>query len=83
APGELTKNEAGLIVTRSGDPLPVDPSVTVNDRHLEGSNVSAVEEMVSTMSLTRTFEVQMKLLSASETMDQAGASLINPGGGSA
>jgi flagellar basal-body rod protein FlgF len=78
-PAELTKNEAGLIVSRGGDPLPVDPTVTVTDRHLEGSNVSAVEEMVSTMSLNRSFEVQMKLLTAAETMDQSGATLINPG----
>jgi flagellar basal-body rod protein FlgF len=77
-PAELTKNEAGLIVSRTGDPLPVDPTVTVADRHLEGSNVSAIEEMVSTMSLNRSFEVQMKLLTAAETMDQSGATLINP-----
>lgn len=76
-PSELSKNEAGLIVSRSGDPLPVDPTVSVTDRHLESSNVSAVEEMVATMSLTRTFEVQMKLLSASDSMDQAGERLIS------
>ena len=57
---ELTKNEAGLIVSRDGGNLPTDPNVKVRPRALEGSNVSAVEEMVATMSLNRSFEVQMQ-----------------------
>ncbi|MES2741527.1 MAG: flagellar basal body rod protein FlgF [Pseudomonadota bacterium] len=76
-PGELTKNESGLIVARNGQPLPADPGVTVRERHLEGSNVSAVEEMVATMSLNRSFEIQMKLFTASDAMTQAGNRLIS------
>ncbi|AXA90360.1 flagellar basal-body rod protein FlgF [Massilia sp. YMA4] len=73
---ELTKNEAGLIVARDGATLPTDNTVQVRAGHLEGSNVSAVEEMVATMSLTRTFEVQMKLFKAADDMTQAGNRLI-------
>jgi flagellar basal-body rod protein FlgF len=73
---ELTKNEAGLIVARDGQTLPTDNTVQVRAGHLEGSNVSAVEEMVATMSLTRTFEVQMKLFKAADDMTQAGNRLI-------
>ncbi len=40
----------------------------VRGGHLEGSNVSAVEEMVATMSLNRDFEVQMKLFKAADDM---------------
>jgi flagellar basal-body rod protein FlgF len=72
---ELTKNEAGLIVGRGG-PLAPDPNVTVRARALEGSNVSAIEEMVATMTLNRSFEVQMKLLKASDSMNDAGNRLI-------
>ena len=75
-PGELTKNEAGLIVARDGAPLPADPTVKLRDRHLEGSNVSAVEEMVATMSLNRDFDMQMKMLTASDSMTQAGNRLL-------
>ena len=74
---ELTKNEAGLLVARDGAPLATDPTVVVRPGHLEGSNVSAVEEMVSVMSLNRAFEVQMKLLTASDTMAQTGNRLIS------
>ncbi|WP_020651605.1 flagellar basal body rod protein FlgF [Massilia niastensis] len=73
---ELTKNEAGLIVPRGGDPLPADPNVTVRGRALEGSNVSAIEEMVAVMSLNRSFEMQMKLFKASDNMNEAGNRLI-------
>jgi flagellar basal-body rod protein FlgF len=73
---ELTKNEAGLIVGRAGAALAPDPNVTVRARALEGSNVSAVEEMVATMTLNRSFEIQMKLLKASDSMNEVGNRLI-------
>jgi flagellar basal-body rod protein FlgF len=73
---ELTKNEAGLIVSRDGGTLPTDPGVKVRPGALEGSNVSAVEEMVATMSLNRSFEVQMRLFKASDSMNETGNKLI-------
>jgi flagellar basal-body rod protein FlgF len=73
---ELTKNEAGLIVTRDGANLAADPAVSVKPRSLEGSNVSAIEEMISTMSLTRSYEIQMKLFQASDKMNESGNRLI-------
>jgi flagellar basal-body rod protein FlgF len=73
---ELTKNEAGLLVARNGQPLQTDPTVLVRAGALEGSNVSAVEEMVATMSLNRTFEMQMKLFKASDSMAETGNRLV-------
>jgi flagellar basal-body rod protein FlgF len=73
---QLSKNEAGLIVSRDGAPLPADAAVKVTPRALEGSNVSAVEEMVATMSLNRSFEIQMRLFKASDSMNEAGNRLI-------
>jgi flagellar basal-body rod protein FlgF len=74
---QLTKNEAGLLVARDGQPLATDNTVRLNPGYLEGSNVSAVEEMVATMSLNRTFEIQMKLFSSTDTMAEAGNRLIS------
>jgi flagellar basal-body rod protein FlgF len=74
---ELTKNEAGLLIARDGVPLATDPTVVIRAGHLEGSNVSAVEEMVATMSLNRTFEIQMKLFKASDSMAETGNRLIS------
>jgi flagellar basal-body rod protein FlgF len=76
AANEVTKNEAGLIVSRSGTPLAADDNVKVQGGHLEGSNVSAVAEMVATMSLNRDFEIQMRLYKAADDMTTAGNNLI-------
>lgn len=72
----LTKNEAGLVVARDGAELAADDTVVVRSGHLEGSNVSAVGEMVATMALNREFEIQMKLYRAADAMADAGNRLI-------
>lgn len=74
--GQITKNVAGLIVPRNGQPLPADDAAQLQAGALEGSNVSAVEEMVATMSLNRDFEVQMKLYKAADSMAESGNRLI-------
>lgn len=73
---ELTKNEAGLIVARNGAALAADANVKLSARTLEGSNVSAIEEMVATMALNRSFEMQMKLFQSSDKMNEAGNRLL-------
>jgi flagellar basal-body rod protein FlgF len=73
---ELTKSPAGLVVLRSGATATTDDRVVVQGGHLEGSNVSAVEEMVATMSLNRSFEMQMKLYAAADQMADAGNRLV-------
>lgn len=75
-PADVTKNEAGLIVSRNGETFPTDETVRVRNGFLEGSNVSAVEEMVATMSLNRDFEMQMKLFRAADGMAEAGNRLL-------
>lgn len=72
----LRKNEQGLLVARDGQALAADETVRVGAGRLETSNVSAVEEMVNTMSLARDFEVQMKLFKAADGMADAGNRLM-------
>lgn len=76
AAADITKNVAGLIVARSGQPLPADDQVKVQGGHLEGSNVSAIEEMIATMGLNRDFEIQMRLYKAADEMADSGNRLI-------
>lgn len=73
---QLSKNEAGLLVPRDGETLAADDTVRVSSGHLEASNVSAVEEMVSTMSLSRDFEMQMRLFKAADSMAEQGNRLM-------
>jgi flagellar basal-body rod protein FlgF len=74
---QLTKNEAGLLVSRDGADVATDPNVKLRPRALEGSNVSAIEEMVATMDLNRSFEMQMRLFKASDDMNSTGNKLIS------
>lgn len=73
---QLTKNEAGLLVTRDGSTPAADPAVQVAKGKLESSNVSAVEEMVATMNLARDFELQMRLYKAADGMADTGNRLV-------
>ncbi|KVO87669.1 flagellar biosynthesis protein FlgF [Burkholderia ubonensis] len=75
-PSDLTKNRDGLLVSRSGTQYDADDTVTVKGGHLESSNVSAIEEMMQTLSLTRAFEMQMRLYRAADEMADAGNRLI-------
>jgi flagellar basal-body rod protein FlgF len=75
-PSQVTKNPAGLIVARNGEPFAADDTVAVRSGYLEGSNVSAVEEMIAVMNLTREFEIQMKLYHAADGMADTGNRLV-------
>jgi len=72
---QLSKDDNGwLTATRRAAPR--SENVQVANEHLETSNVSAVNEMVQTVSLSRQFEAQIKMMKAAETLVQAGNRLI-------
>ena len=73
---QLSKDNAGLLVTRDGMPAATDESVQLASGFLEASNVSAIDELVGTMSLSRLFETQVKMMKAAEDLSTAGNSLI-------
>ncbi|BAN49919.1 flagellar basal body rod protein FlgF [Metapseudomonas resinovorans] len=72
----LTKNAAGLLVARNGQPAPAMDSPLLVSGHLESSNVSAIDQLVSSMSLNRLFETQVKMMKAAEDLSSAGNRMI-------
>ena len=74
--GDLMKNAAGLLVTRNGEPAQPSENVRLASGFLESSNVSAIEELASTMSLSRLFETQVKMMKAAEDLSDAGNRMI-------
>ncbi|MEL7286523.1 MAG: flagellar basal body rod C-terminal domain-containing protein, partial [Pseudomonadota bacterium] len=48
----------------------------LSPEHIEGSNVSAIDELLSVMSLTRNFEMQVRMMKTAETLAQAGNKLM-------
>ncbi len=72
----LTRGTDGLFRASEGD-LAADPAARLQDGALEGSNVSAVETMVSMIAAARQFEAQMKMLQTAEADEKAAAQLLS------
>jgi flagellar basal-body rod protein FlgF len=72
----LDRGEDGLFRSAEGE-VAADPTARVQDGALEGSNVSAVETMVSMISAARQFEAQMKMLQTAEGDEKAAAQLLS------
>jgi len=63
---DLVRGDDGLFRLKDGAPAQPDPAVRVAGGALEGSNVNAVDAMVSMIGLARSFETQMSLLKNAE-----------------
>lgn len=68
---QLTKGDDGLMHMKSGDNAPVDARVRLVSGALEGSNVSAVEAMVTMIELSRRYEMQVKMMNTAKENDGA------------
>lgn len=75
-PRDMVKGVDGLIRTRDGVQPEPDASVRVNSGVIEGSNVNAMESMLSMLELTRSFELQVKLMEAADNNAAASARLM-------
>lgn len=75
--GDLVKSADGLFRLKSGAAAQVDANVRLLGGSLEGSNVNVVDALVSMISLSRQFDMQMKLLQNAETNDRQGDQLLN------
>lgn len=72
----LERGDDGLFRSPDGD-LQADATARVQDGALEGSNVSAVETMVSMITAARQFEAQMKMLQTAEGDEKVAAQLLS------
>ncbi len=73
---DLVKTPEGLLMARDNEPLEASETVALASGYLESSNVSAINELVSTMSLSRLFETQVKMMKAATTLAEAGNRLL-------
>lgn len=74
----LARGGDGLFRTSGGDAATADEKVQIAAGYLEGSNVNAVEQMVSMISLARQFDMQLKLVTAADANDRAATQLLSP-----
>lgn len=75
-PQNLFKGEDGHIRTRDGSEPEVDAGVRISTGNLEGANVNTVDAMVTMIALARQFEMQVKVMSTANQIDETGAKLL-------
>lgn len=78
--GDLRKGPDGLLRRADGEPSTSSPEVRVAQGALEGSNVNVVEAMVGMISLSRQFEMQMRMLTNAEQNEQRAQTLLGSNG---
>ncbi len=76
AGSDLRKGLDGLFHVTDDGVLPTDPDGRVSTGHLEQSNVDATQALVAMIDASRSFEVQMRLISTAQSLDEAGADLM-------
>ena len=64
------------LVTADGVPAQRDENIKVSGGFLEGSNVSAVSEMMSSIAMNRQFEAQIKMMKTAEDLSDSGNRLL-------
>lgn len=72
----LVKGEDGLMRTRDGGPLAADASVQIINGMLEGSNVNPVAELTGLITMSRLFELNVRLMKAAQDNDEAAARMM-------
>jgi flagellar basal-body rod protein FlgF len=76
-PKDLEKGDDGLIRLKDGAlAAEVDDSVQVESGFLEGSNVNSVASLTEILSLSRQYELQVKLMSQADQNSEASARLL-------
>jgi flagellar basal-body rod protein FlgF len=78
--GELRKSADGLLRRLDGEPSGPGANVTVAQGVLEGSNVNVVQAMVGMISVSRQFEMQMRMLQTAEQNEQRALNLLGNSG---
>jgi flagellar basal-body rod protein FlgF len=73
----LVKGADGLFRAVDGEPLAQADNISLRSGVLEGSNVNAVEEMVSTMNISRQFELNLKMMKTADELAVSGNKLIS------
>lgn len=74
---DLVRGGDGLFRLRSGEAAAADANVRVAPGTLEGSNVNVTDAMVNLISLSRQFEMQIKMLQTADTDAQKADQLLS------
>ena len=76
---QLRKDATGYLTLKAGGAAPADLGVTVNSGFLESSNVNAVDELTQILSLSRQYELEVRMMRIAEENDQSASQLLRIG----
>ena len=74
---DLVRGADGLFRLRSGQPAEADAKAQLTSGTLEGSNVNVSDAMVNLISLSRQFEMQIKMMQTADTNAQRADQLLS------
>jgi flagellar basal-body rod protein FlgF len=74
---DMVRGADGLFRMRNNQPAPADETVRVSAGTLEGSNVNVTDAMVNLISLSRQFEMQIKMMQTADTNAQRADQLLS------
>jgi flagellar basal-body rod protein FlgF len=72
----IAKGLDGVFRVKGGGVLPPDPDARVASGHLEESNVSATQALVDMIDASRSWDMQLKLITSARDLDGASAELM-------
>lgn len=73
---EMSKGEDGLLRLDGNVPALADAQVTITSGALEGSNVNVMNEFTNILSLSRQFEMQLKIMTTAQQNSETSARLL-------
>lgn len=74
---QMVRGDDGLFRTQDGQSAAVDANVTLASGTIEGSNVNTVGAMVDMISLARSYDMQMKMLTSADSNAKTAESILN------
>lgn len=72
----IAKGDDGLFYLPQGETAQADEDARIQTGALEGSNVNAMAEMIALLDMSRSYELQVKMMSASKDIDTNSAQLL-------
>lgn len=73
----IVRGADGLFRLQDGQPAQPDPAVKVTSRAVEGSNVNMIENLVSMISLSKQYDINMKLIQTADQNSRTASQLLN------
>ena len=73
----MVRGDDGLFRTQNGNPAEADANVVLASGYLESSNVNTVSALVDMITLARSYDLQMKMLTSADSNAKTAGTIFN------